>query len=913
MNSKRRISQVLGTILVVLCQLVPSVSAIAETSATSSPVERITQEREASSAVASAALMRQPGEPQEVYFARVGKANPELLQAAFLQALQEYLNKADNDLSSEDDFYRTVERYISPQPADWRDHIVRFLKSQRSEATANSQSTPGATPPASPSSQSDIVSSSPDLAPIDDTQSPQQSIEATTAILTVNDLGDASDAAAGNGVCATAEGTCTLRAAIQEANTLAGADTIAFTVVGTITLAEALPMITSDLAINGPGAAQLTISGAGSVDIFRVWDEAGQNAVTLQGLTIADGSSEGSGGLTNFRSRLTIRDCTFSNNSGAISNHGVLTVQESTFSNNSSNGYAGAIRNDGGTLTIQDSTFHLNSAELSGGAVYNTGVLTIERSTFADNHAGGYFGDGGGGIMNYGQATIENSTFAGNTAVVSEGGGLCNGAIGQAAGTAIIRNSTFSGNSDGIISVDGATVTLRNSIVANSTPGVNCSSSGVNGSGNLVWGDTTCPGNVFVDPLLAPLGNYGGKTQTFALLPGSAAIDMGNSYYCPATDQRGVPRGANCDYGAFESRGFTLAVASGDNQTTLINTAFAKPLTVQVSSNVSPPEPVDGGRIVFVGPEAGAGTYPIINTATVQLGLASVSVTANESEGSYQVEARPYGANQAVFFHLTQLLRLPTVTPTATPTATVTPIRTATSTVEPKTVAALRAGVRPAIDGDPVEWQALTGTSLNKDNAGSIGGSDMNPSIADLSANLRAAWAPEALYFAATITDDVLVGNNSTYIWGDDVLELGIRVGSTSHQFTLAVDGRTTDLGNPITSLTYVTRTVPGGWTLEVAVPATALGLTTLATGQQYPFTFGLWDDDLVTYPGQTHMIWQGTSTGAYQPAWGTLSLSSTAYDFPLILSAPARRRPSDRRRRPGRVAGADRDLAQQR
>ena len=163
----------------------------------------------------------------------------------------------------------------------------------------------------------------------------------------------------------------------------------------------------------------------------------------------------------------------------------------------------------------------------------------------------------------------------------------------------------------------------------------------------------------------------------------------------------------------------------------------------------------------------------------------------------------------------------------------------------------------------------------------------MNPSIADLSANLRAAWAPEALYFAAAITDDVLVGNNSTYIWGDDVLELGIRVGSTSHQFTLAVDGRTTDLGNPITSLTYVTRTVPGGWTLEVAVPATALGLTTLATGQQYPFTFGLWDDDLVTYPGQTHMIWQGTSTGAYQPAWGTLSLSSTTYNFPPAQVTP--------------------------
>ena len=28
-------------------------------------------------------------------------------------------------------------------------------------------------------------------------------------------------------------------------------------------------------------------------------------------------------------------------------------------------------------------------------------------------------------------------------------------------------------------------------------------------------------------------------------------------------------------------------------------------------------------------------------------------------------------------------------------------------------------------------------------------------------------------------------------------------------------------------------------------------------------------------------MIWRGTSTNTYQPAWGSLKLSSTAYDFP--------------------------------
>ena len=45
--------------------------------------------------------------------------------------------------------------------------------------------------------------------------------------------------------------------------------------------------------------------------------------------------------------------------------------------------------------------------------------------------------------------------------------------------------------------------------------------------------------------MLAPLGDYGGPTQTMALLPGSPAIDAGNSDLVPAgitTDQRGDAR-----------------------------------------------------------------------------------------------------------------------------------------------------------------------------------------------------------------------------------------------------------------------------------------------------------------------------------------------------------------------------------
>jgi hypothetical protein len=67
------------------------------------------------------------------------------------------------------------------------------------------------------------------------------------------------------------------------------------------------------------------------------------------------------------------------------------------------------------------------------------------------------------------------------------------------------------------------------------------------------------------DPKLGPLADNGGPTRTHALLPGSPAIDRGNTDVCSAdpvggVDQRGVtrPQGAACDIGAYESQSFVL-------------------------------------------------------------------------------------------------------------------------------------------------------------------------------------------------------------------------------------------------------------------------------------------------------------------------------------------------------------------
>jgi hypothetical protein len=198
----------------------------------------------------------------------------------------------------------------------------------------------------------------------------------------------------------------------------------------------------------------------------------------------------------------------------------------------------------------------------SGGGIYNGGTLVISRSTI-NNNGGGL----GAGVYNDVGATltITNSTFSGNDAHGSYGGAINN----QEGKTLTMNNSTISGNN----AAKGAGVygaaRLQNSIVANNTGG-NCfylpTSNGYNLSS-----DATCafggPGDMNnTDPMLGPLQNNGGPTQTMALQEGSPAIDAGKLAGCTdghghplKTDQRGFPRPdkedtGGCDMGAYESQ-----------------------------------------------------------------------------------------------------------------------------------------------------------------------------------------------------------------------------------------------------------------------------------------------------------------------------------------------------------------------
>jgi hypothetical protein len=300
-----------------------------------------------------------------------------------------------------------------------------------------------------------------------------------------------------------------------------------------------------------------------------------------------------------------------------------------------------------------------------GGAVFNNGgAVAITNSTLTGNRAQG----GSGGFFQFGPRG-------------ADGQGL-GGAVFSRNGTLTITNSTLSGNTaqggrDVYVLGDGANAraTLTNSILGQAdtdvsdfvASAINSGTTSTGGSNNLVRSQSGLTGGVVstADPLLAPLGSYGGPTQTFALPPGSPAIDAGTGTGAPATDQRGVSRGAAVDIGAFESRGFTLSVTGGNNQHAIVGTAFAKALVVQVTSAFG--EPVAGGVVTFSAPGGGgSATFPNGRVATVTAtGQASLSVGANGTAGAYSVGAAAAGASSTSF----SLTNLAPVTPGQAPAA----------------------------------------------------------------------------------------------------------------------------------------------------------------------------------------------------------------------------------------------------
>ena len=412
----------------------------------------------------------------------------------------------------------------------------------------------------------------------------------------------------------------TLPGALSLANQFPGSaitfDPTVFATRKTITPAAGLELSATALStsITGP-AAGVSVNGAGLNRVFLV--ESGATA-NLTRLTISDGktSDDGAGLSAQGTARVTLTDCTISgnvagNNGGGLDNSGTgdLFLYDCTLSGNTAGNAGGGLDNSG-AATLTDCTISGNSANVLGGGLNNDGTLGLNNCTISSNMSAQL----GGGLANSGTATLLDTIVAANT---------------KPSGVSDIHGS---GNFTGFDNLIG-------------TGGSGTFASGVNS--NIVLKSLASLG-------LAPLGSYGGLTQTVALLPGSAAIGMGVSVPSVTTDQRGKSLDSPNDIGAFQSQGFTITPESGGTpQTAAIKTAFANPLSVKVTAKDSE-APVSGGVIFFAAPSKGASGALSSETATIGSNdVASVTATANSSVGSYAITASTAGASAAADFKLT--------------------------------------------------------------------------------------------------------------------------------------------------------------------------------------------------------------------------------------------------------------------
>jgi CSLREA domain-containing protein len=410
--------------------------------------------------------------------------------------------------------------------------------------------------------------------------------------------------------------------------------------------------------------------GAGDAQFGRVGGINATGVLTLSNVAITGNQVTGTpgvgtiGGLGFAGTSLTMTSGSVTGNGGAGANVGGLfyggiagTITGTAIQNNSGavastlTGGQGGISVNGSGLTITDLTVSGNTGQgnntAAGLAVLGGSGNVVERATLSGNT--------GGGLRVEGDVTVRNVTVSGNT-----GDGvnstesqpppnLINVTIASNGGAGI---HTFS-NSFGPMQV-------KSTLVANNSGGNCVTPAGrpLGSQGSNLSSDTTCAASFSqagdqnnVNPLLGPLANNGGLTQTHALLAGSPAID-GVVSGCPppATDQRGVsrPQGARCDVGAYEAPPActprpTVAV------TTAPNGVGRLLVTVSASNNATTANNVI--RSLRFG-EARASTNELIDVEgqTGRSGAFTVAVNPPRAQVSFTLRQQATGSATTVNF-----------------------------------------------------------------------------------------------------------------------------------------------------------------------------------------------------------------------------------------------------------------------
>ena len=395
---------------------------------------------------------------------------------------------------------------------------------------------------------------------------------ADASTITVTTLLDAPDASPGDGVCAStaSDRGCTLRAALQEAQTAPGSTVLvpaghyllsipplaAHEVAGS---AQAVDGATGDLVVDarttvrGAGADRTVLDGGGLDRVFAIGKN-GDALLTDMTITGGDPSHRGTskaialgGGVLNTGAVTLERVALVANRAdgggGMFSTPRTAPiVRESLIADNRAFSGAGLRLDSGGTIL---------SSTITGNALLPLPetVEALQTRAFPTlfsllvNEGSGW----GGGIDHRGGAdvVIEASTITYNRAIRG-GGGLASGQ-----GYAPASDQAALG-----------TMTLRNTIVAYNTstagsPSCHVKDQVIRSLGHNLATDDTCflsaeGDKPSTDPQLRALADNGGPTKTQALGANSPAV--GAALGCLARDQRGVarPQMAACDIGAYE-------------------------------------------------------------------------------------------------------------------------------------------------------------------------------------------------------------------------------------------------------------------------------------------------------------------------------------------------------------------------
>jgi hypothetical protein len=394
--------------------------------------------------------------------------------------------------------------------------------------------------------------------------------------------------------------------------------------LGTGATTGAIQFQQEDLTVSGPGIARLAITGAynGDVEADRIINHTGAGFLAISGMTLEYGAvsnptGRALGGCLYSAGYVTATainasNCSASTDSGLAGGGGVyartgLNLQYSTLDHNLTYGGASGYAGGGGattygSFTAKYSTVSNNQTRGSsthaaglGGGLQILGSAKINASTISGNFAG----KDEGGIDNFSYSpqylitTITNSTISHNQAAGFIGGMYVTSAVVQ------IKNTTIAFNTAGKDEITSTTphvylapgfatsgyyvaqaVFLQSTLIANNTisngkeydvsvPVRSSTNITFSGNNNLVRAtfavmpQDTIKGSC---PLLGPLRDNGGLTQTHALLSNSPGIDQGNNAAGVNQDQRGVyaenissgpyafPRvsGALADIGAYE-------------------------------------------------------------------------------------------------------------------------------------------------------------------------------------------------------------------------------------------------------------------------------------------------------------------------------------------------------------------------